>query len=252
MRTHIALSSAVLLSLTLGLAGVGHAETTQCTVIATLPTTITQPGIYCLTADFTLNMATDVAIRINVANVVVDLNGHTIDNAKAGAATSATGIYGSGIRNVVVKNGVLRGFAYGVFVNDVSPFTKSYGWIIEDVRTDRTTHVGLLIWGRDGIVRRNQVVTTGGSTLTPDATGIILVGPRHRAIDNDVITVTAPGTSVGIAFGVDSDNGVAIGNRITATQYGIHFMEASTKYRDNLTTLVTLPYTGGTDAGNNN
>jgi hypothetical protein len=252
MRTRIAVLSAVLLSLTLGLAAASHAETMQCTPIATLPVTITQSGIYCLTSDFALNMAADVAIRINVANVVLDLNGHTIDNAKAGAATSAAGIYASQVRNVVVKNGVLRGFAIGVFANDVSPFTRSYGWVIEDVRTDRSTQVGLMVWGRDCTVRRNQIVSTGGSTLQADATGIILVGPRHRAIDNDVITVTAPGTSGGITFGVESDNGMAVGNRVTATQYGINFSEPSAKYRDNLTTAVTIPYNGGTDAGNNN
>jgi hypothetical protein len=253
MRASAAAVSMGLLSLTLGLATAGHAETTQCTPIAALPANIAQSGIYCLTSDFTVQMDSDVAIYISAHNVVLDLNGHTIDNLKAGAGTSAYGIHGFQRRNVVVKNGTLRGFAYAVFANDVSPFTKSQEWIIEDVRVGRGTQGGLMVYGRDCLVRRNVVVSTGGSTLSPDATAIILAGPRHRAIENDVMTVTAQGAGVsaGITFGANSDNGIALGNRVSETRYGVSG-PVSVKFRDNLTTGVTTPFSGGTDAGNNN
>jgi hypothetical protein len=239
MRTSAAVLSFGLLSLTLGLATAGHAETTQCTAIVALPATITQPGIYCLTSDFTVQMDSDVAISINAHNVVLDLNGHTIDNLKAGAGTAAAGIYGSQRRNVVVKNGVVRGFALGIFANDSAPYGKSQGWIIEDMRVDRATQVGLMIWGRDCLARRNVVMSTGGSTLQADASAIILVGPKHRAIENDVMTVTGQGTgaATGIIFGVSSDNGIALGNRVSEAKHGV-VGPVSVKFRDNLRGLA--------------
>jgi hypothetical protein len=253
MRTSAAVLSFSVLSLTLAVATAGHAETTQCTPIVALPATITQSGIYCLTSDFTVQMDDECAISINAHNVVLDLNGHTIDNLKAGAGTNATGIWSSQRRNVVVKNGAVRGFVRGIFVNDVPPYTKSQGWIIEDIRVDRSTQVGLMVFARDCLVRRNVVVSTGGSTLSVDAMGIVLVGPRHRAIENDVMTVTGQGTgsATGIAFGVSSDNGVALGNRVSEAKHGV-IGPVSVKFRDNLTMGVTTPYSGGTDAGNNN
>lgn len=245
-----------LLSLTLGLASAGRAETTLCTPILALPTLITQSGIYCLTSDFSLALASGSAITVNASNVVLDLNGHTIDNLSAGAGTNANGVNGYQRRNVVVKNGTLRGFAYAVYVSDISPFMKSQAWVIEDVRADRSTLAGFQIYAQNCLLRHNVVVATGGSTLwgaNADAHGIVLVGARHRVIDNDVIRSSAQGTGVahGISFGVGSDNGIALGNRVTDSEYGVHSLVASVKFRDNLTTGVTTPFVGGTDAGNN-
>jgi hypothetical protein len=41
-----------------------------------------------------------------------------------------------------------------------------------------------------------------------------------------------------------------VNNRITSTTYGL-MIAGQWKYRDNLTEGVTTPYTGGTNAGNN-
>ena len=66
-------------------------------------------------------------------------------------------------------------------------------------------------------------MTTGGTTAftNPDAAGIYVQGDGPRVINNDVITTVKQGTGTG-------------------------------KYRDNLTFAVTTPFSGGTDAGNNN
>src|SRR5262245_22430980 len=87
-----AAATLVVLALTLGV-GRLHAETTQCTVISSLPTTITVQGIYYLTSDFNLSLTSDHAITINTNNVVIDLNGHKIGNLGTGTGTLATGIY---------------------------------------------------------------------------------------------------------------------------------------------------------------
>src|SRR5262245_13223909 len=64
-----------LFGLTLGLGVSAQAETTLCTPITSLPATITVQGIYCLTSDFSVNMATGSAVTIDTNNVVIDLNG---------------------------------------------------------------------------------------------------------------------------------------------------------------------------------
>jgi len=49
-------------------------------------------------------------------------------------------------------------------------------------------------------------------------------------------------------------NAIVEGNRLGRLASGIWFnplTQATGKYRDNITTNVTIPYTGGTDAGNN-
>jgi hypothetical protein len=245
-----------LLSLTLGLASAGRAETTQCTPITVLPATIAQSGIYCLTSDLAYQPADGNAISINANDVVLDLNGHRLDNLKAGAGTVAAGIFASQRRNVVVKNGTIRGFSRAVFINDNSPYMKSQGWVIEDIRADRSTYAGMVIWGRDCLLRRNVVVATGGSTAygpSADAVGIVLVGASHRVIDNDVIAVTKQGTgsATAIAFGIQTDGSIAVANRVTDAEYGVISLVTSVKFRDNLTTGVATPFDGGTDAGNN-
>jgi len=52
---------------------------------------------------------------------------------------------------------------------------------------------------------------------------------------------------------INSSNDVlAVGNRITSSNYGIYFLVSTGKYMDNLTSNVTTAFTGGIDAGGNN
>src|SRR5688572_33133625 len=58
-------------------AAVAHAEVTDCTAITAIPTTISAPGVYCLTSNLVLS-STGVAIHIyGPKDVVLDLNGHS-------------------------------------------------------------------------------------------------------------------------------------------------------------------------------
>ena len=101
------------------------------------------------------------------------------------------------------------------------------------------------------------MVATGGTTLlgaNANAFGIALVGTGPRVLNNDVSTTVKQGTAT--AWGIllnGVTGGLAVNNRITEADKGIEYFGPSTgKYRDNLTFDVTTPFTGGTDAGNNN
>jgi len=210
---------------------------------------------YCLVTDFTTNLTSGFGITISTSNVVLDLNGHTIDNLAAGTATETRGVFALRRQNITVRNGTIRGFREAVTLQDDPPYAASGGHLVEAIRADKNTYVGINVYGHGNVVRRNQVLTTGGTTALSNASGfgIRVSGPGNRVIDNDVVGVTA---SSGYSYGIDvatyTDDSIVLGNRITDAVYGIQMRTASTKYRDTLTTAVSYPYYGGFDAGNNN
>jgi hypothetical protein len=211
-----------------------RAETTQCTAITSLPATISTQGIHCLTGNLGTNLATGNAIEITVNNVTIDLNGYKIGNLAAGADTTANGIYANQKKNITIKNGIIRGFLLGIFLDDTSSFTASSGHLIEDIRADGNTHMGILVEGTGNVVRNNQVVSTGGSTGEIAAWGINTAGPGARVINNDVTGTAAQsnGTSAGIAVAA-GNNSVVEDNRVSdtsspsGTSIGIYILSPS-------------------------
>jgi hypothetical protein len=242
--------SAVLVSLW---AVAAHAETLNCTVIASLPAVITQQGNYCLAGHLSTGITSSSAIEIQANNVILDLNGYKVGGIAAGPGTTAVGIHAADRQNITIKNGTVRGFLRGIFLQDSG---ASQGHVVEDIRADLNTYVGIEVNGSGNIVRNNQVVTTGGSTvLGPNAgaLGISVAGAGPRVINNDVLTVSKQG--IGVAHGIYFSGvvgGLALGNRITSVDVAIEYAASSGKYRDNLTFAVTTPFAGGSDAGNNN
>ena len=260
-----------------------RAETINCTAITSLPYTISAQGVYCLTGHLSTGITSGNAITINTNNVVLDLNGFKIGGQSAGLGTGAYGIYANQRQNITIKNGTVRGFYEGIVLDDLSPYGASQGHVIEDIRADQNTYIGMNIAGNGNIIRNNQVVATGGMT-TPTfavACGIEVQGPGAQVLNNMVTEVTAQG--VGSATGIyvyGSNNGVVAGNRIgnitspSGATYGIHsvvgtnlivsdnrlsgmqegisFSSSTGKYFSNVTQGVGTPYTGGTAAGATN
>jgi len=112
-------------ALALGLSVVPvRAETVNCTSLndptffPPPPLTITDPGVYCLTDNIATNLMDSVnAITIASDNVVLDLNGHVLDNRAAGMGTQAVGIGALDRSDLVIKNGKVEGFLYGIALN---------------------------------------------------------------------------------------------------------------------------------------
>jgi hypothetical protein len=231
------------------------AETVNCTAINSIPAIITVPGIYCLTRDLTTAIATGSAIDIQTNNVVIDLNGHRLGGGAAGLGTGAFGIHANNPRlNITVKNGTVRGFLGGIVLEGGT------GHLIEDILADGNTAYGIILVGARSVIRRNRVISTGGTTFqTGPGTGTagiaVFDGADVRVVDNDIAFVTRGATAVAVGIGFDGGaNNLAIDNRVTTvTDFGIQFVNGGTgKYRDNLTASVPTAYSGGTDAGNNN
>lgn len=231
-----------------------QAETVNCTNIVSVPMTITAPGVYCLKQAIATNLATGAAIEVQASNVVIDMNGFRLGNGAAGLGTEALGIHALNRVNITVRNGTIRGFMGAVVLEG----DAAQGHLVEDIRADGNTACGICVAGLRTIVRNNQVVATGGSTVEVGPghfiTAILFEGSGHRAINNDIASVTQGGAeaAAAIVFANGGANNFAVDNRITESPSGIFFEGGSGKYRDNLTSGVTAPYTGGTDAGGNN
>ncbi len=229
------------------------AETVNCTPIAAVPTVISTPGSYCFTKALTTSVTTGFAIDIQANNVVIDMNGFRLAGLGAGIGTGTIGIHADNRQNITVRNGTIRGFFGGLVLEDDG---NSLGHLVEDVRADQNTYIGLTVAGTGNIVRNCQVVATGGTTQTlpdPHIPGIVVFGDGNRVLNNDVISVFptqgAPAVGIGIVNGTGN---VVVNNRISTADVGVLFDSATGKYRDNMTTGVTTAYDGGTDAGNNN
>ena len=244
----------VMLTLAAG-AAPARAETVTCTAVTSLPFVITVQGIYCFKADQTTNIASGNAIDIQTNNVVLDLNGFKLGGLAAGPGTTTIGIHALNRQNITIKNGTIRGFLGGIFLENSA---GSQGHLVENIRADQNTSVGIQVEGAGCIVRNNQVVATGGTTIgggTANAWGILVSGAGSRVLNNDVINTVKQGggtTAVAIQFATASVGGLAVNNRLTVADKGIEFAGTATgKYRDNLTFGIATPFTGGTVVGTN-
>ena len=230
-----------------------EAETVKCTAITALPAVINFPGVYCFTGTLSTAMTSGNAIVIASNDVVLDLNGFTLDGSAAGTGTTATGIIAGNRRYITIKNGTVRGFLTGIALVDTG---RSQANVVEDIRALQNRLTGIQVDGRGNLIRNNLVVITGGATCCGPglpAVGISAGGVGPRVLNNDVIDTTSPGDVGSRAIDFPSTvGGLAVNNRITNADTSIHYDLGSTgKYRDNLT-FDAGGVVGGTNAGNNN
>lgn len=259
-----------------------HAETTNCTAITSLPTTITSQGVYCLTGNLGTSITSGNAVTINANNVTLDMNGFKLGGLGAGDGTLATGISAFQRKNITIKNGIIRGFYRGIRLYDNSPYTTSQGHVVQNILADQNTRTGIELEGRGITLRNSRVVDTGGSTQISYAVGIDVTGSGINVLDNQVIrtTSTDSGNATGIllnlvtdtmvkdnrlsevvALGTGAGSGITIlnssdvvvrNNLISQADSGISYVASSGLYGGNYTSNVTTPFTGGTPAGSSN
>jgi hypothetical protein len=255
-----------------------------CLPIITLPTTITAQGNYCLVKNLSTNQTTGAAVTINTDFASIDLKGFKIGGGGAGLGTLANGVYALNRKNITVKNGNIRGFLKGIFLEDNTgtQYTASQGHLVHGLLVDQNTKAGIHVMGRGNMVRQNQVVATTGTTTqgaNADVFGILTEGPSTRVLRNDVTDAFGVGSGFGYqvrvhhAFGGVVENNrigtsnpvsstiglhilstldlLAVSNRFTGLAAGINYDGSTGPYRGNIASGVALPYSGGTNAGNN-
>jgi hypothetical protein len=257
------------------LAGSVRADTTTCTgKITAVPFTIAASGNYCFDKNLSATAtATTNAITINADFVTLDLNGFKLDGSAA-APGARKGVYATGRKGIVVRNGVIRGFNRAVSLEGAGA-----NHVVDDIRAEANATTGIWIEGANAVVRNCKVSATLPPTPDTSAEGIRVMGSQARILNNDVLDTLAtdsgvsrgivvqgapsviehnrignssmlPG-SVGITLTGGQDHLLAF-NSLTILEYGLVFeIETFGKYRDTLTSGVNNPYNGGSDAGNN-
>ena len=116
-------------------------------------------------------------------------------------------------------------------------YTNSAAHVIENLRADFNTFTGVEVNGTGNIVRGNQVVNTGGSTVSTNSYAITARGPGARVLNNDVIGTVAA-NSYGIYVDTDADVTVS-DNRLSRLGNGIFFTGASGSYMNDLVRAAT-------------
>src|SRR5436190_948842 len=247
--------------------------------IDALPATITTQGTWCLRQNLDTSATSGNAIEIQTNNVTIDCNGFRM----RGSGGGAVGIFAAGRLNLAIRHCTIRGFVIGIEVFGGSDY------LVENNLLDQSRFIGIETAGASSVVRRNNVVNTGGSPAAGQASAISAEGdvidnvvdgvygadsvvnfgangiysPAHAGVNlgiviqgNRIRNLTPKGT--GEAIGITSNgSGVAvrdnvIGQASSTTGFGIACLDNTSHVRDN----VILKYATGIavachDAGGN-
>ncbi len=168
------------------MATAAKAETIECTVIDSIPFTITVQGIYCLKGHLATSLTSGNLIEIQTNNVTIDMNGFKLGGLAAGAGTLANGIYALDRRNITIRNGSIRGFFRGIFLQGDA--ASSSGHLLEDLRLDGNRFTGAQVEGTGNIIRNNQVVNTGPTDNRTDAIGLLIFSSSGSVVEGNVIS----------------------------------------------------------------
>jgi hypothetical protein len=199
-----------------------------CTVIASIPAVLTQPGTYCLASDHTFAAAAGNAITIASDDVSIDCRQQLITGT-AGTATLAVGVAAMNRSNITVRNCKIGGFHSGIRINEDGTLPRRpSGTVVESNQLIRNTQLGILVATNGSIVRDNLVFATGGNTLGLSTAGIRVRGSVDVA-RNDVQSPFGPASGPADTFGIFAThgNGGVIENNLVRSiassraQYGI-------------------------------
>lgn len=185
--------------------------------ITKIPYEIKTPGRYVLSRSLNFTHPTAVAaILISCDDVVLDLADWTLTcDAALGTTKEVAGVRANSRKNITVRNGTVRGFARGIYLEGVEDTGSN---LIENIHADHCTFLGIQVKGRGSIVRKNRVTSVGGHTVfLANRFGIHLTGTGIKALDNEIFDVEQVGNNMA-SYGIYAIAAGAItvsGNRVT-------------------------------------
>jgi hypothetical protein len=182
----------------------GLAVPPDCTLVTPDTPWIDRPGHYCLGA----SLVRPRGLEIISDRVTLDLGGHCLQGSGDPAGETA------GIRipyaqsDVVIRNGCVTGFMYGVLGNDVTDGEPSSDITVTAMELQRNWFRGVSIAGDRVIVSHNLVADIGGTTAFPDAfaIGIEVRGNHCEIVRNQVSDVYPTGSGEGVGISVTNDD----------------------------------------------
>lgn len=189
---------------------VGFHQNTQalCLAIQSLPYLIDAPGCYELRGDLRIDDPAAAGILIRSSDVRLDLGGYQIIGP-ANLRGSGIGIAAEGARNVLIENGTVRGFLYGLRAEPGMNGATTGQFTIRKISFLNNSFRGALINGSDTIVEDVKISNTGGTLLFPDsyAIGLELAGPNCRISRNQIVETYPVGKGRSMAIALTDDTG---------------------------------------------
>jgi Right handed beta helix region len=205
-------------------------EAAACQVISSLPTTISAPGVYCLTEDLT---STGSGITVNSDDVVIDCKHHRMQTSQ-GSASGHDGVQAFVVSRIAVRRCTLRGFNTGIAM------LEGTGHTIEDNLIDASFSDGIRLIAVNGSMLRRNRVTSTGSVASSGCAGIVASGDRTEVLLNEVVGVTCTPSALVFSGGIvltDGLNSVIRGNTvidIVAGAIGIDVGGSGAHVQDNV------------------
>ena len=213
-NTFLSIASALVLMPAISLAA------GKVTVITSLPFTVSSPGIYVLDRDLTVTGSD--AIDVDVPDVVINLEGYSINGS-----SGALGVSASQVANVTVENGRISGFATAVQLGQSSIASNLNG----------TDDNGISLQGSDCVVQNCIWLATPAGT----ANGVgVSIESTSRC---EVTTCRVSGFFLGIAVFGTSGNDAIIHNFVTNAKLGLSLMPTDC-YQGNVATGCTKAFSG--------
>jgi len=197
------------------------ADSSGQTIINSVPYTINAPGTYVLGSNLTYSSAAGAAITILSSNVTLDLGGHYL--YFPGTPTSNVGVYVHNVGNVIIQNGIIAVFTYGVDFDRTGATALNSGNIVQNLRLTNVTYGVVLSTVAESIVRNNQITSLTAAV----GDGILISGSGGNLVSGNVIS--------GFFEGVFGGGGnYCLENMVSNSQIGFS-LTSSDKYRFNVT-----------------
>lgn len=258
------------------------------TSLPTMP--LTAPGVYCLGASLSFS-GSGAAITLNNTGApygaTFDFNGYSLNYT--GTDPNSKGVYATGGGNYVIQNGLVTGFGYGIYsdsanvtIQDIKAvanvtfgiFNSGGKSLVEHNFVQNSasgTANGISVSGGDARIVNNYVslnslncngcsgitaassgttVIEGNSVSLQTSFGILMSGAGNFLVKHNQVS--------GATYGFYQNNSGSVSaiedNAMSSCSHGIYVNAAivgAAKYRNNLTTNVATPYSGGLNVARN-
>lgn len=224
-----------------------HADT----VIHSLPYVISQPGVYVLESNLTFTQTTIgvFAISINASDVVLNFQGHSINNSVTG--TQSSGVVEQQSGNVTVENGTLNGFYFGVVLGGNNP-KLCINNVCQNMKLNNSFTVSVFLTHNVNAIVRNCQITNQGKG--PDGTVLYTGGAAIEDEFGQGVRIENNTISGSAGIGIYAAGGTYLIQNNFVTSCGTVGIQGDTnsKALNNVVTDCPQSYVGVNLLGNTN
>ena len=117
---------------------------------------------------------------------MLDFGGGGIDGLDAGPDSLAMGVYAVDRNNISIRNGTIRGFTYGIGLeNTAADFSSTVGHVISNMVLDQNRSIAIEVRGVGTVLRNNKIQHTHSSDFG-SVIAVMIFGPGAQVQENDI------------------------------------------------------------------